>query len=67
MTFKPRLLYGIGIQNVESAAAGFSGSSFQTASYWLKDELNNVTRQSTWYQVSSLTETPITGSAFDLH
>jgi hypothetical protein len=67
MTFKPRLLYGIGIQNVESAAAGFSGSAFQTASYWLKDELNNVTRQSTWYQVSSLTETPITGSAFDLH
>lgn len=67
MTFKPRLLYGIGAQTVESNAAGYSGSSFQTASYWLKDELNNVTRQSTWYQVSTLSEVPISGSALDLH
>ena len=67
IAFKPRLLYGIGVQNVESSAAGYSGSGFQTASYWLKDELNNVTRQSTWYQISSLSETPISGAAFDLH
>jgi len=67
ITFKPRLLYGIGSKTVESSAAGFSGSAALTGSYFLRDETGNVTRQTTWYQVSSLSEMPITGSAFDLH
>ena len=68
ITFKPRLLYGIGIQNVESAAAGFTGGSPSgTGSYFLRDETGNVTQQTKWYQVSSLSETPISGAAFDLH
>jgi hypothetical protein len=68
MTFKPRLLYGIGIQDVESNAAGFTGGvPSGTGSYFLRDENGNVTQQNKWYQVSSLTETPISGAAFDLH
>ena len=70
MTFKPRLLYGIGIQNVESAAAGFTaGSPSGTGSYFLRDEQGTVTQQNKWYQVGSLNETPIStdGIALDLH
>jgi hypothetical protein len=68
LAFKPRLLYGIGIQDVESAAAGFTaGSPSGTGSYFLRDETGNVTQQTKWYQVSSLSETPISGAAFDLH
>ena len=68
LAFKPRLLYGIGIQNVESQAAGFTaGAPSGTGSYFLRDESGNVTQQNKWYQVSSLSETPISGAAFDLH
>jgi hypothetical protein len=68
LAFKPRLLYGIGIQDVESQAAGFTaGSPSGTGSYFLRDEQGNVTQQTKWYQVSSLSETPISGTAFDLH
>ena len=67
MTFKPRLLYGIGVQDVESAAAGYSGTTGTTGSYFLRDENGNVTQQTKWYQVSSLSEMPISGAAFDLH
>jgi len=70
MAFKPRLLYGIGQKTVESQAAGFTGGSPSgTGSYFLKDEIGNVTQQTKWYQVGSLSETPIStdGKAFDLH
>jgi len=67
LAFKPRLLYGVGLKTVESAAAGYSGSAFTTGSYWLLDENGVTTRQSVWYQVSSLSETPISGAALDLH
>jgi hypothetical protein len=70
MAFKPRLLYGIGIKDVESQAAGFTaGSPSGTGSYFLRDEQGNVTQQNKWYQVGSLSETPIStdGIAFDLH
>jgi len=67
MAFKPRLLYGIGLKDVESAAAGYSGSAAFTGSYFILDEDGNVTRQTQWYQISSLSETPISGAAFDVH
>jgi len=67
LAFKPRLLYGIGLKDVESAAAGYTGSASLTGSYFLLDENGTVTRQTKWYQVSSLSETPISGAAFDLH
>jgi len=70
MVFKPRLLYGIGQKDVESQAAGFTGGSPSgTGSYFLRDETGNVTQQTKWYQVGSLSETPIStdGKAFDLH
>lgn len=67
IVFKPRLLYGIGLQDVESNANGYSGSIPVTSSYFLRDEIGNVTRQTQWYQVSSLSEMPISGAAFDLH
>ena len=70
MVFKPRLLYGIGQKDVESQAAGFTGGvPSGTGSYFLRDENGNVTQQTKWYQVGSLSETPIStdGKAFDLH
>lgn len=67
MVFKPRLLYGIGPKTVEALAAGFSGSATLTGSYFLLDENGVSTQQTQWYQVSSLTETPISGTAFDVH
>ena len=69
MVFKPRLLYGIGQKDVESQAAGFTGGAPSgTGSYFLRDENGNVTQQTKWYQVGSLSETPIStdGRAFDL-
>lgn len=70
MVFKPRLLYGIGQKTVENQAAGFTGGAPSgTGSYFLRDEKGNVTQQTKWYQVGSLSETPIStdGKAFDLH
>ena len=67
IAFKPRLLYGIGVQTVENNASGFSGSVGTTGSYFLKDGVGNTTQQTQWYQVASLNETPISGAAFDLH
>jgi len=57
----------MGIQSVESNAAGFSGSAALTSSYFLRTEDGTVSRQNFWYQMTSLSEIPITGSAFDLH
>jgi len=68
IAFKPRLLYGIGVQTVESTAAGFTlGGTPQTGSYFLRNETGIVTEQTQWYQVSSLSEMPISGAAFDIH
>jgi len=67
IAFKPRLLYGIGTQSVESNAAGFSGSAALTSSYFLRTEDGTISRQTSWYQMSSLSEMPITGASFDLH
>jgi len=67
IAFKPRLLYGIGVQTVESTAAGFSGSAGSTGSYFLRNENGITTQQNQWYQVSSLSEMPISGQAYDLH
>ena len=67
IAFKPRLLYGMGIQTVENNAAGFTGTSNTTGSYFLRDEQGNVTEQTQWYQVSSLSQIPITGQQYDLH
>jgi hypothetical protein len=54
MTFKPRLLFGIGLKNSDTP-------------YFLRGESGAVTSHSQYYQVSSLSEIPISGSALDLH
>ena len=69
IAFKPRLLYANGLQTVENAAAGFSAQGVPNnyGNYFIQDEAGSIISSSVWYQVSTLSEIPITGSAYDLH
>jgi hypothetical protein len=68
IAFKPRILYANGLKTVENAAAGFISQGIQNyGNYFIQDEAGAVISSSVWFQVSTLSEIPITGSAYDLH